>query len=105
MIQDDKLPLKVKFLEYYRQLPVQKLAGFSIGRSEDTITDWKKSDPDFSDQVDSAKADWAMEKAKGVRSKEWLLERVIKDHFAPRQELTGKEGEKLVVELVDRKKQ
>ena len=42
MIQDDRLLLKEKFLEYYKDLPLQKLAAESIGRSEDTITDWKK---------------------------------------------------------------
>jgi hypothetical protein len=72
---------KIRFLEYFRDLPNQKLGASFVGVCEDTITDWKKKDSDFSDQVDRAKADWAMVKTKGVRNKEWLLERVLNDHF------------------------
>jgi hypothetical protein len=96
MIKDDKLPLKEKFLVYFRQLPVQKLAAGYVGRSEDTICVWKNEDPDFSDQIELARSEWAMEKAGKVKSKEWLLERIMKDHFAPRQEVTGKDGEALI---------
>lgn len=99
MIQDDKLPLKEKFLEYYKELPVQKLAGESIGRNEDTISAWKKQDPDFSDQIHMARAEWAKKQSKGIRSKEWLLERVLKDHFSPRSELTGADGEEIKILL------
>ena len=95
MIKDERLLLKKKFLEYFRELPIQKLAGAFIARSEDTITDWKREDSDFSDQVDQAKADWAMARTQKVKSEEWLLERVMKDHFSPRNEMTGKDGEKL----------
>jgi hypothetical protein len=84
---EDNYELKVKFLEYYRQLPVQKLAAAHIGRSEDTITDWKKTDSDFSDQIDEAKSEWALRNVKGVRSKEWLLERVLHEHFADKKKL------------------
>lgn len=89
MIQDDKLPLKEKFLVYFRQLPVQKLACNYIGRTEDTISLWKGEDSDFSDQIDKAKADWALENAGQVKSREWLLERVMKNHFAERKQLVG----------------
>lgn len=92
----DNVQLKEKFLEYFRDVPVQKYAAAYIGRHEDTITDWKKADSDFSDQIDLAKAEYVRQKLKGVRSKEWILERLFKDHFAPRQELTGKDGEALV---------
>ena len=92
MINDEKLPLKIKFLEYYKDLPVQKLAAESVGRNEDSILRWKKEDTDFADQMLNARAEWAMKLSKGIRSKEWLLERVIKDHFSPRQEVSGPEG-------------
>jgi hypothetical protein len=42
-------------LWYYSKLPVQKLAAEYIGRDEDTIIRWKKSDKKFADQVASAK--------------------------------------------------
>ena len=89
--------LKAKFLEYYRDLPVQKLAAEFIGKCEDTITDWKKADSDFSDQIMMARATWAMKASKGIRSKEWLLERVMRDHFSPRSELTGANSDPLVI--------
>jgi hypothetical protein len=101
MINDDRLPLKEKFLEYYKNLPIQKLAAGIIGKSEDTITNWKHEDQEFSDQITNAKSQWALDNAKKVRSKEWLLERIMKDHFSPRSELTGKEGEALHERLTD----
>lgn len=96
MIQDDKLPMKEKYLEYYRELPIQKLAAGKIGRDEDTILRWKKEDTDFADQEQKAKSEWALLKTKQVKSKEWLLERVMKDHFSQRNELTGKDGQDLI---------
>lgn len=94
--------LKQKFLEYFKQLPVQKLAAAHIGKDEDTITRWKKEDGDFADQIEQAKAEWALKNVKDVKSKEWLLERLMKDHFSQRTELTGKEGEPLHGELTDK---
>lgn len=87
MIQDDKLPLKLKFLKYYEELPIQGLAGAHVGRSDDTITNWKKEDSDFSDKILEADAKWALKNYKGVRSKEWVLERVMRKHFAPSQNI------------------
>lgn len=82
----DNKQLKEKFLEYYRQLPIQKLAGASIGKDETTICRWKNEDADFANQIENAKAEWALEKVKKVRSNEWILERVIRDHFASENE-------------------
>lgn len=100
MIKDDKLPLKLRFLEYYKDLPIQKLAAGYVGRDEDTIILWKKEDSDFSYQVELAKSEWAKAKAKRVMSQEWLLERVMNDHFGQRNktDLTsnGKELKGLV---------
>ncbi len=81
---------KAKFIEYYRRLPIQKLAAASIGKDEDTIIHWKHADADFADQTGVAKAEWALENTSKVKSVEWLLERVMKDHFAPKIE-TGHE--------------
>ena len=81
MIKDDKLPLKEKYLKYYSELPNQGLAADSIGRNEDTIILWKKEDSEFSDLCAKAKSDWALNKSKRIRNEEWLLERVMNDHF------------------------
>jgi hypothetical protein len=88
---------KLRFIEYYRELPNQKLGADFVGVCEDTITDWKKKDSDFSDQVNKAKADWAMAKSKGVRNKEWLLERVLNDHFGQKTKTdVTSGGEKII---------
>ena len=86
---------KERFLEYFAGLPVQKLAAGFAGVHEDTVTDWKANDEDFSDRLELAKSAWANKTVKGVRSKEWLLERIMKEHFAQRVESTGKDGESL----------
>lgn len=99
MKNDAILPLKEKFLEYFRQLPVQRLAAASIARSEDTISLWKKDDSEFSDEIDKAAAEWAMDKAKKVKSEEWLLERIMRGHFSQRTEITGADGEPVVFEI------
>lgn len=85
MIKDNKLPLKEKFLEYFRQLPVQKLASKHIGKDEDTICRWKKQDSDFADLIDQALAEFALKNINKVKSKEWLLERLFPDHFGQRE--------------------
>lgn len=94
---------KIEFLEYYSELPNQKLGANYIGVDEDTITNWKKTDSDFSDQAMHAKAEWARAKAKGIRNKEWLLERVLNDHFGQRikKELSGELTEKIELILRD----
>lgn len=100
-LQDDIPALKEAYLKYYRELPVQLLAAAKIGRTDDTILNWRKADPEFDRKVEEAKADWAMEHAKKVRSREWLLERVMKQHFAARTELTGADGKDLPTPIVD----
>ena len=78
--------LKTKFLEYYREFPIQRLAASSIGRDEDTIMRWKKEDADFAVSVEAKKAEWALEQVGKVKSAEWLLERVMKEHFSLKTE-------------------
>lgn len=89
--------LKQKFLEYFAKLPIQKLAADYIGKSEDTICDWKNADPEFSNQIATAKSEWALDKVGKVRSKEWLLERIMKDHFAPRSPLLDETGKPIPI--------
>lgn len=91
----DNSELKAKFLECYRKLPNQKLAAGFIGRDEDTILRWKDDDKEFADAVLKAKSEWALDKTGKVRSPEWLLERVLKEDFSQRNELTGKDGKDL----------
>lgn len=93
--------LKAKFLLYYADLPIIKLACAYIGRNEDTVHTWKQQDADFADQIDNLKAEWAMRNVKGVKSKEWLLERIMRNDFAQRTEVTGADGGKLEVAIIE----
>jgi hypothetical protein len=78
--------LKLEYLEYYRELPVQKLAAASIGRDDDTIIRWRGQDQEFAEQVQQARAAWALKKTKRVDDT-WLLERVLREEFTPRVEV------------------
>lgn len=71
---------KKKFLDYYSKLPIQKLAAEFIGKDQDTITNWKKTDPSFSDQLGRVKSEWALKRVGMVKS-EWLLERILREEF------------------------
>lgn len=73
--------LKLEFLTYFKKLPIQKLAAESIGKDEDTITNWKKTDPSFRMLLAKAKSEWALQNVSKVKSSEWLLQRVMKEHF------------------------
>ena len=98
---DKNKELKTKFIEYYRQLPVQKLAADFIGKDETTISRWKKDDEEFANQIALSGSAWALENSKRVRSKEWLLERIMKPHFAECKEVAGPDGNKLQIEFVN----
>lgn len=86
MIKDKRLPLKQEFLVCYRKLPMLKLAGAYIGKSDDTITNWKKEDSDFSERIVRAKVEWVTEKVKTADPK-WLLKRIIGEEFADKKEV------------------
>lgn len=91
--------LKRKFIEYYSKLPIQKLGAEFIGKDEDTIIRWKKNDKKFADQIASAKSAWALTNASLVKSKEWLLERIIKEHFSESVKVEHGVNEKLEAAL------
>lgn len=93
--------LKAKVLEYYRELPVFELAAHSVGRDRSTLWRWRNEDPAFEASLQKAGATWAKRKTKGVKSKEWLLERVMKSHFSPRSEVTGADGGVLKIDIVE----
>jgi len=94
--------LKRKFIEYYAKLPIQKLAAEYIGKSEDTICDWKNNDKDFANQIASTKSAWALENVGKVKSTEWLLERVMHDHFGEKKDKEDDERSKRLDGFMDR---
>jgi hypothetical protein len=84
------------FLEYYADVPVQKIACSYINVSEETIINWKKDDLDFSNQIEYLGGEWIRRNVKEVKSKEWLLERLFRQHFSERKEITGADGKDLL---------
>jgi hypothetical protein len=100
-----KAPLSVKrkFLEYFKDLPIQKLAADHVGVHQDTVTDWKKQSPAFAKKVQELKAAWAMKHVGMVKKQEWLLERILKEEFAERKEvdLTSEKLDKALDRLSD----
>ena len=98
--KEDIAKLKQEYIEYYEEVPVQKYAAMAIGRTEETIINWRRDDEDFSNQVDQAKAKWV--KKNVAKSKaEFALERLERDIFAPpKQQLehSGSDPIKILVE-------
>lgn len=85
---------------------------------EDTFYDWQKLHPEFFEAVKKAHANYKSklvailhkaaydDKEKEVRSWQaaaWLLERKYKDEFSLRSEVTGKDGEGLVIKFESKK--
>lgn len=87
---------KKRFLEYFADVPVQKIASSYIGVDEDTILNWKKADSVFSDQIEFLQGEWIRKNIKEVKSREWLLERLFRQHFSERKEITGADGKDLL---------
>ena len=97
---DDIAKKKELFKKFYSQLPIIKLTAGKVGVSRETIYKWIKEDPNFANQIEALKYDFAMDNLPQVKSKEWVLERVLRDHFSPRQELTGEEGKQLPIPIL-----
>lgn len=93
--EEIKADKKQKFLEYFADVPVQKIAASYINVSQDTIIDWKKADSDFANQIEHLGGEWIRKNIKEVKSREWLLERLFREHFSERKEITGADGKDL----------
>jgi len=91
---------KKKFLEYYADVPVQKIAASYVNVTEETIINWKKEDLDFSNQIEYLGGEWIRKNVKEVKSREWLLERLFRQHFSERKEITGADGKDLPAPLI-----
>lgn len=87
--------LKDEFVDYYVKVPVIKYAGMFVGRSDDTIQRWLESDSVFAARVEKARAQWVASRLPKARV-EFALERLEKQIFAERKELTGAEGKDLL---------
>lgn len=81
--------LKERYIQYYKDLPVQKYAAMYVGRDEDTIKRWREDDADFADRVNLARAEWVKQKASKAKV-EFALERLEKSIFKESKELEVK---------------
>lgn len=100
MIEDKNLKKKQKFLEYFKDVPMQRFGAMHIGVDEDTIGRWKKEDTDFAEQIDNLKAAFVADNLSNVKNLEWKLERMFKREFAERTEITGAEGKDLPTPII-----
>jgi hypothetical protein len=93
---DDIAKKKELFKQYYRQLPIIKLCAGKIGVHKTTVYNWLEEDTTFATQLEELKYEFAMENLPQVKNREWVLERILREHFTPRTEITGKDGKDLL---------
>jgi hypothetical protein len=86
--------LKLSYLRYYAEVPVQKYAAMFIGRDEDTIIRWRNEDSSFADAVLKAKAIWIRNKLVSTKA-EFALERLEKEVFSPTA-IRAKDAEQVI---------
>lgn len=99
--------LKEAYLDYFKDVPVQKYAAMAIGRDEDTIIRWKNEDTLFADRVNQAKAEFVRKRILAVKA-EFALEKLMGDVFKQEPEehkvslsLDHLEGQNLVEEFTN----
>lgn len=91
---DDIKELKQRYLNYFARVPIQKYASMYIGRASDTVDTWKREDTQFAANIELARARFVDKNLKQTNAM-FKLERIEKEIFSPRSELTGPDGEKL----------
>lgn len=85
-VEDRMKEQKERAIEYYGAMPVYKYAAAFAGISEDTLKVWRDNDPDFSDRLQVAKAEFIRRHGKKAKS-EFLLERLVKETFKESKEI------------------
>lgn len=65
-----------------------KLVARSIGRDEETLLRWRKDDPTFEDRLQVARAIF-IKKQMGRAKPDFLLERLEREVFGPKLEISG----------------
>ena len=96
MIQDDRLLKKEDYLIYLEDVPKHKFASKHTKISEDTSKRWRDEDSDFADQCEQRISVWVRRQLKKANP-EFQLERLLREDFSQRTELTGADGEPLVI--------
>lgn len=88
MIQDKRLPIKENYLLYLEEVPKHKFACKSVKISKDTGKRWRNEDQDFADLCEAKISEWVRKTLKRTKP-EFQLERLLRDDFAQRSEITG----------------
>lgn len=92
----DKLKLtkeqkKVAILSYLEFAPIYKYAAKSVGITDETLKAWRDEDETFSHECEARIAEFVQRTVKRTKP-EFQLERLLKNDFAERKELSGPEG-------------
>lgn len=99
MIRDQRLPIKKQYLLYLEEVPKHKFA-FKAGKiSKDSGKRWRNEDKDFADQCEAKISEWVRKTLKRTKP-EFQLERLLRDDFAQRTEITGNEDKPLPVPIM-----
>jgi len=80
---------KQAVIDYMKILPVKKYACANAGITMNTLDNWLKTDADFLDRYEMAKAKFFSDKSKRARP-EFLLERLDRETFGDKKELDVK---------------
>lgn len=99
MIQDKRLSINEGYLLYLEEVPKHKFACKAVKISEDKGKRWRNEDQDFADLCEAKVAVWVMKTLKRTKP-EFQLERLLREDFAQRAELTGNEGRVLPVPIM-----
>lgn len=97
---------KELFIEYYRKMPMIKYAAKHAGIHRATAHRWLDEDDKdnydatFATRVGEAEASFVAKQMARVKP-EFPLERIFKDDFAQRTELTGEGGKDLTFKVVN----
>lgn len=91
MIKDDRLPLKEQFINYLSEVPSYRFASKSIKKSEDTTKRWRDEDVEFAEACEEAISAFVKRTLRKTKP-EFQLERLLKDDFAQRNQITDGEN-------------
>jgi hypothetical protein len=100
MTEERKKELKKMYLEYLSDIPVHRWASKYCRIDEDTSKNWRDADKEFSEACEVKISEFVRRTAKRANP-QFQLERLLKDDFAQRTELTGKDGKDLKTVLVE----
>jgi hypothetical protein len=100
MTAERRKEIKKMYLEYLSDIPVHKWACKYCRIDVKTSINWREEDKDFSNACEVKISEFVRRTAKRAKP-EFQLERLLKDDFAQRTELTGKDGKDLKTVLVE----